>query len=452
VLLFSQSLGMLSLLEKLARYLSLSFLRLDGGTAVTRRAQLIHSFNSDPAVFLMLLTTKTGGVGVSLTAANRVVLVDPDWNPQTDIQARERAWRLGQKREVTIFRLITRGTIEEKIYQRQIFKVLLSSRILDNPRQKQLFTKTDLKELFTLTDDDGVGEDLPQQGEVVLSANNATSSESSEVSSETSGHVEAVRSSTCETLNTSLVSNTSDSVKASDVSVDPEDEEKRRERRLLTALWNGDAISGVYDHAVLDPTDGSDPRRHYADHSVKESIRHLQSSVAPETETERRRDSATSAISSTREVRFGNSRSTGPGEGQSSSAMLAGLRRGHVGAVSASSVASPLISASSRTASLPAPRSVLSSPPSTTNPFSTPVASDERSHRERDDSQSHSQSYRTPEADMIPRLRRLFSTGEKFTSQQLLSRFGRLDDRFASLFRETLRRIARLENGYWVKR
>ena len=78
----------------------------------------------------------TGGVGISLTAANRVVIVDPDWNPQTDCQARERAWRLGQKRDVTIYRLISRGTIEERIYQRQIFKLLLSSRILDDPKQK----------------------------------------------------------------------------------------------------------------------------------------------------------------------------------------------------------------------------------------------------------------------------------------------------------------------------
>ena len=92
---------------------------------------IINKFNNDPSVFVMLLTTRTGGVGISLTAANRVVLIDPDWNPQTDVQARERAWRLGQKREVTIYRLITRGTIEEKIYQRQIFKLLLKQQ---NPR------------------------------------------------------------------------------------------------------------------------------------------------------------------------------------------------------------------------------------------------------------------------------------------------------------------------------
>ena len=85
---------------------------------------------------MVVVESDTGGVGISLTAANRVVIVDPDWNPQTDCQARERAWRLGQQRDVTIYRLISRGTIEERIYQRQIFKLLLSSRILDDPKQK----------------------------------------------------------------------------------------------------------------------------------------------------------------------------------------------------------------------------------------------------------------------------------------------------------------------------
>lgn len=68
------------------------------------------------------MTTKVGGVGLNLTSANRVIIYDPDWNPSTDIQARERAWRIGQKSDVTIYRLISSGTIEEKIYQRLFFK------------------------------------------------------------------------------------------------------------------------------------------------------------------------------------------------------------------------------------------------------------------------------------------------------------------------------------------
>ena len=70
------------------------------------------------SIFVFLLTTRVGGLGVNLTGADRVVLYDPDWNPSTDTQARERAWRIGQTRQVTIYRLITSGTIEEKIYHR----------------------------------------------------------------------------------------------------------------------------------------------------------------------------------------------------------------------------------------------------------------------------------------------------------------------------------------------
>ena len=74
-----------------------------------------------------------------MTDKNRVIIFDPDWNPSTDVQARERAWRLGQKKEVTIYRLMTAGTIEEKIYHRQIFKEFLTNKILKDPRQKRFF-------------------------------------------------------------------------------------------------------------------------------------------------------------------------------------------------------------------------------------------------------------------------------------------------------------------------
>lgn len=72
-------------------------------------------FIQDPSYFVFLLTTRVGGLGVNLTGANRVVIYDPDWNPATDAQARARAWRIGQNKKVTIYRLITAGTIEEKV-------------------------------------------------------------------------------------------------------------------------------------------------------------------------------------------------------------------------------------------------------------------------------------------------------------------------------------------------
>ena len=87
-----------------------------------------------------------------MTGANRVLIFDPDWNPSTDAQARERAWRIGQHRAVTIYRLLSSGTIEEKIYQRQIFKQFLANRVLVDPKQKRFFKTNDLKELFVLGD------------------------------------------------------------------------------------------------------------------------------------------------------------------------------------------------------------------------------------------------------------------------------------------------------------
>ena len=100
------------------------------------------------------MTTRVGGVGVNLTGANRVLIFDPDWNPSTDIQARERAWRIGQTRNVTIYRLLTSGTIEEKIYHRQIFKQFLTNRVLQDPKQRRFFKSNDLHELFRYDDND----------------------------------------------------------------------------------------------------------------------------------------------------------------------------------------------------------------------------------------------------------------------------------------------------------
>ena len=150
-LLFSQGVQMLNIIEEFVKNLpGFSYLRMDGSTNIKDRQSLVDQFNNDPDLHVFLLTTKVGGLGVNLTGANRVIIFDPDWNPSTDVQARERAWRLGQKREVTIYRLMTAGTIEEKIYHRQIFKQFLTNKILKDPKQRQTFQMKDLYDLFTL--------------------------------------------------------------------------------------------------------------------------------------------------------------------------------------------------------------------------------------------------------------------------------------------------------------
>lgn len=150
-LLFSQGVQMLNIIEDFVRGLDgFNYLRMDGATNIKDRQNLVDRFNNDPNLHVFLLTTKVGGLGVNLTGANRVIIFDPDWNPSTDVQARERAWRLGQKKEVTIYRLMTAGTIEEKIYHRQIFKQFLTNKILKDPKQRQTFQMKDLYDLFTL--------------------------------------------------------------------------------------------------------------------------------------------------------------------------------------------------------------------------------------------------------------------------------------------------------------
>nr|XP_034993651.1 DNA excision repair protein ERCC-6 isoform X2 [Zootoca vivipara] len=155
VLLFSQSRQMLHILEAFLKQRSYSYLKMDGTTTVASRQPLIARFNEDESLFVFLLTTRVGGLGINLTGANRVIIYDPDWNPSTDTQARERAWRIGQMKEVTVYRLLTAGTIEEKIYHRQIFKQFLTNRVLKDPKQRRFFKSNDLYELFTLSSPDG---------------------------------------------------------------------------------------------------------------------------------------------------------------------------------------------------------------------------------------------------------------------------------------------------------
>jgi superfamily II DNA/RNA helicase len=95
---------------------------LDGSMSYEDRQSAVDDFNSNPAQFVFLISTKAGGVGLNITSANKVVIVDPNWNPSYDLQAQDRAYRIGQVRDVEVFRLLSAGTIEEIVYARQIYK------------------------------------------------------------------------------------------------------------------------------------------------------------------------------------------------------------------------------------------------------------------------------------------------------------------------------------------
>ncbi|CAM9590447.1 unnamed protein product [Ectocarpus sp. 6 AP-2014] len=128
---FTSALGVL---ETLAERNAWGFLRLDGGTTTNARQNLVDRFNraSPEDLFLFYLSAKAGGVGLNLVGANRIVLFDSDWNPATDDQAMARVWRLGQTKEVSMYRLLSTGTLEESIFQRQIFKGALYDLIHDS--------------------------------------------------------------------------------------------------------------------------------------------------------------------------------------------------------------------------------------------------------------------------------------------------------------------------------
>lgn len=133
-LIFCQQKDMLDLVEKslLRQHMpDVSFLRMDGSTPGSKRHELVMNFDSDPSIDALLLTTQVGGLGLNLTGADTVIFVEHDWNPMNDLQAMDRAHRIGQKRVVNVYRLITRDTLEERIMGLQQFKLNIASSVIN---------------------------------------------------------------------------------------------------------------------------------------------------------------------------------------------------------------------------------------------------------------------------------------------------------------------------------
>ncbi|XP_071855137.1 uncharacterized protein [Apostichopus japonicus] len=161
VLLFSYYTKLLDILEMYLRTTDYIYYRLDGKTSASDRQKLVNGFNRDQDVFLFLISTKAGGMGLNLTGANVVVIFDPNWNPMYDLQAQDRAYRIGQHRDVRVYRLISTGCIEENMYLRQVYKQQLSTVAMTTENAKRYFTAVageeeqkgelfGLKNLFTL--------------------------------------------------------------------------------------------------------------------------------------------------------------------------------------------------------------------------------------------------------------------------------------------------------------
>ncbi|ADM12452.1 SNF2 DNA/RNA helicase [Encephalitozoon intestinalis ATCC 50506] len=131
VLIFSQMSMMLDILEDYAMFKEYEYCRIDGSTSYKDRTEAIDAFNAEGSEkFIFLLTTRAGGLGINLSTADTVILFDSDWNPQMDLQAQDRAHRIGQKKQVVVFRLISENTVEERIVYRSLQKLKLDDILL----------------------------------------------------------------------------------------------------------------------------------------------------------------------------------------------------------------------------------------------------------------------------------------------------------------------------------
>ncbi|KAJ8266456.1 hypothetical protein GJAV_G00130640 [Gymnothorax javanicus] len=135
VLIFSQMTRVLDILEDYCMWRGYEYCRLDGNTPHECREQAIEAYNAPNSTkFIFMLSTRAGGLGINLATADVVILYDSDWNPQVDLQAMDRAHRIGQKKTVRVFRLITENTVEERIVERAEMKLRLDSIVIQQGR------------------------------------------------------------------------------------------------------------------------------------------------------------------------------------------------------------------------------------------------------------------------------------------------------------------------------
>lgn len=153
VLLFSRSTRLMDALQHWIEFVPYNMVRLDGSVPPEKRLDLCDQFNNpEGGIFIFLISTLAGGVGLNLTAANKVVIFDPNWNPVADLQAMDRSYRWGQTRDVYVYRLVGAGSLEELIYTRQIYKQHQAEIAYDAANPSRMFQ--------------GVQDDRDNQGEL----------------------------------------------------------------------------------------------------------------------------------------------------------------------------------------------------------------------------------------------------------------------------------------------
>ncbi|KNC26620.1 Helicase domino, partial [Lucilia cuprina] len=159
VLIFTQMTKMLDVLEAFLNYHGHIYLRLDGATKVEQRQLLMERFNTDKRIFCFILSTRSGGVGINLTGADTVIFYDSDWNPTMDAQAQDRCHRIGQTRDVHIYRLVSEKTIEVNILKKANQKRMLSDMAIEGGNFTTSFFKSStIKDLFNVETQQQMGD------------------------------------------------------------------------------------------------------------------------------------------------------------------------------------------------------------------------------------------------------------------------------------------------------
>ncbi|ORX60285.1 hypothetical protein DM01DRAFT_1332440 [Hesseltinella vesiculosa] len=163
-LIYFQMTRMIDLMEEYINYKQYKYLRLDGSSKISDRRDMVQDWQTRPEIFIFLLSTRAGGLGINLTAADTVIFYDSDWNPTVDQQAMDRAHRLGQTKQVTVYRLLTKGTIEERILMRAKEKDEIQKVVISGGEFKQNVDFSKPKEIVSLLlDDDELNNNLLQQ-------------------------------------------------------------------------------------------------------------------------------------------------------------------------------------------------------------------------------------------------------------------------------------------------
>jgi E1A-binding protein p400 len=156
-IIFTQMARMLDIMEKYLNLHDFTYVRLDGNTKVEQRQRIVDRFNLDVKVFAFISSTRSGGLGINLVGADTVIFYDTDWNPAMDKQAQDRCHRIGQTRDVHIYRLISAYTIEENILKKALQKRHLDNVIMEGGQfNTEFFQKVKVKDFFAEIDEEGL--------------------------------------------------------------------------------------------------------------------------------------------------------------------------------------------------------------------------------------------------------------------------------------------------------